>query len=272
MNLLFCGTAAAEGWPALFCTCTACQRARALGGKDIRSRAAYMLGDTVRVDFGPDSNLHQQKYGLAYERLQHLLITHSHDDHWFPTDLAYRKAGFSVVADTPLQIWGNEAVERKFISVNGNDWNAYNVTFHRIERFQSIMLENALTVTPVPAAHDRAEECMNFRIECDGRTLLLGHDTGWYDLPSWEFLSDQPLNMLVLDCTYGPSEGNRGHLGCPWVVKFRDELAKRGGLAVDARVIATHFSHNGGWLHEELEAYFSPQGIEVAYDGMQVSI
>src|SRR4051812_28775351 len=97
MEILFCGTAAAEGWPALFCTCVACLEARRRGGKDLRSRAAYMLGETVRVDFGPDSYHHQQQYGLAYERLRHLLVTHSHDDHWFPTDLAYRKAGFSVV-------------------------------------------------------------------------------------------------------------------------------------------------------------------------------
>ena len=88
------GTAAAEGWPALFCTCDACLQARARGGKEVRSRAAYMLGDRVRVDFGPDSYLHQQKYGLAYEKLEHLLVTHSHDDHWFPKDLAYRRAGF----------------------------------------------------------------------------------------------------------------------------------------------------------------------------------
>lgn len=272
MDILFCGTAAAEGWPALFCTCHACQEARQRGGKDIRSRAAYMVGERVRVDFGPDSNLHQQKYGLAYERLEHLLITHSHDDHWFPTDVAYRRAGFSVVPERPLQVWGNAKVEQKFLEQNGGDWAAYAIDFHRITAWQAIGLGAGLTATPVLAAHDRSEECVNYRLEWNGRAALLGHDTGWYDEPTWEFLSDRPLHLLVLDCTYGPQENNRGHLGCSWVVKARDEFAKRGALAPGARVVATHFSHNGGWLHDQLEAYFAPHAILVAHDGLILSL
>jgi len=34
MKVKILGTAAAEGWPALFCRCPACQRARKLGGKN----------------------------------------------------------------------------------------------------------------------------------------------------------------------------------------------------------------------------------------------
>lgn len=272
MEILFCGTAAAEAWPALFCTCRACQAARELGGKDLRSRAAYMLGERVRVDFGPDSNLHQQKYGLAYEDLDHLIVTHSHDDHWFPTDIAYRRKGFSVAPERPLHVWGNAKVEQKFVAANGDDWSKFHIEYHRIRPWSSIALSDGLAATPVLAAHDRSEECVNYRLERRGRSALLGHDTGWYDPPTWEFLSGKPLDVLVLDCTYGAEDNDRGHLGCPAVVRARDEMAKRGALAQDARVIATHFSHNGGWLHEELERFFAPHGIEVGWDGLRVEL
>ena len=33
MKLQYLGTAAAEGWPALFCNCSACIKAKELGGK-----------------------------------------------------------------------------------------------------------------------------------------------------------------------------------------------------------------------------------------------
>jgi phosphoribosyl 1,2-cyclic phosphate phosphodiesterase len=272
MEILFCGTAAAEGWPALFCTCAACQEARRRGGKDVRSRAAYMLDDRVRVDFGPDSNLHQQKYSLAYERLEHLLVTHSHDDHWFPTDLAYRREGFAIVPEEPLHVWGNAKVEAKFIAHNGSDWDTYKLIFHRLAAWQPIDLGAGLTATPVLAAHDRSEECVNYRIEAQGRAALLGHDTGWYDAPTWEFLSDKPLDLLILDCTYGAEDHDKGHLGCPAVVRARDTFAQRGALASDARCIATHFSHNGGWLYADLERFFTPHGIEVAWDGLSVTL
>jgi phosphoribosyl 1,2-cyclic phosphate phosphodiesterase len=41
------------------------------------------------------------------------------------------------------------------------------------------------------------------------------------------------------------------------------------GLADEkTRFIATHFSHNAGMIHRELEEALSPYGIIPAYDGM----
>ena len=231
-----------------------------------------MLDDRVRIDFGPDSNLHQQKYALAYERLEHLLVTHSHDDHWFPVDVAYRRPGFSKAPETPLHVWGNAKVEQKFVTTNGADWEKFRIVFHRLQPWEPIDLGAGLTATPVLAAHDRSEECVNYRLAWNGRTALLGHDTGWYDAPTWDFLTGTPLDLLVLDCTYGAIDEDRGHLGCAAVVRARDEFARRGALGPEARVIATHFSHNGGWLHDQLEGFFTPHNIAVAYDGLRVTL
>ncbi|MGC8666946.1 MAG: MBL fold metallo-hydrolase [Chthonomonadales bacterium] len=272
LDLLICGTSAAEAWPAIFCTCEACTRARRQGGKNRRTRAAYMLGDRVRVDFGPDTNCHQLHYNLDLGALEHILVTHSHDDHWSPMDLNYRSPGFSDVPDHLLTVWGNEAVERSLSEACGTDLARLRLKFHRIEAFREADLGNGAVAIPVPAAHDPKELCVNYRLHVGGRTLLLGHDTGWYPEDTWAFLGGVPLHVVILDCTYGPVESCEGHMGCSYVVRARDELARRGALAPDARVIATHFSHNGGWLHEDLEDYFAPHGIEVAYDGMRIPL
>lgn len=272
MEILFCGTAAAEAWPALFCTCQACQEARKRGGKNLRSRAAYMLDDRARIDFGPDSNLHQQKYGLAFEKLEHLLVTHSHDDHWFPIDLAYRRPGFSEVRPEPLRVWGNANVEKRLLDADRGDWKKLNILFHRIRPWEPIDLGDGLTATPVLASHDPKEECVNYRIEQGGKAALFGHDTGWYAEPTWEFLSDKPLDLLILDCTFGSRDRQEGHLGCHAVARAREEFARRGALAAEAQCVATHFSHNGGWLHEELERFFAPYSILTAYDGLRLTL
>jgi phosphoribosyl 1,2-cyclic phosphate phosphodiesterase len=230
-----------------------------------------MLGERLRVDFGPDTNCHQLEYNLDLGALEHLLITHSHDDHWAPMDLNYRRRGFSVVPQHALHVWGNDAVGASLRSACGWDLEALRMQFHQIEAFREIALGDGITAVPIPAAHDPKEMCVNYRIHVQDRVLLLGHDTGWYPEDTWDFLSGVPIHIAVLDCTYGPVESCEGHMGCSWVVRARDELARRGALAPDARVIATHFSHNGGWLHEDLEAYFAPHGIEVAYDGMRVA-
>lgn len=274
MEILICGTAAAEGWPALFCHCEPCAAARRNGGKDIRSRSAYQIGDTIRIDFGPDSNLHQQRYSLAFDRLRHLLVSHSHWDHWTPQDLNMRRRGFAVVPDDALlHIYGNDKVREKLDAVIGPDGLKQQfLTFQSIQPWEPIVLDDGITATPLVAAHDRSELCVNWMLEQGGRRFLQGHDTGWWPDETWQYLSQHPCDVVVMDCTYGSIANRSGHLGSADVVEVRDRLQASGALSPSARFIATHFSHNAVWLHGEMEAFFAPHHIEVAYDGMTLTV
>jgi phosphoribosyl 1,2-cyclic phosphate phosphodiesterase len=75
-----------------------------------------------------------------------------------------------------------------------------------------------------------------------------------------------------MDSTYVKREARGGHLGCPDVAAAKERLESQGSLGAECRFIATHFSHNGEWLHERIEEYFRPVGIEVGYDGMVVEL
>ena len=57
-------------------------------------RAAYKLNDHVRIDFGPDSLAQEYKFKLHSEKLKHLFITHSHEDHLYLNLLNYRMPRF----------------------------------------------------------------------------------------------------------------------------------------------------------------------------------
>ena len=54
MQIKVLGSAAAEGWPALFCECDICKYAWEHKGKDVRRRTSYLLNDDVMIDYGPD--------------------------------------------------------------------------------------------------------------------------------------------------------------------------------------------------------------------------
>jgi len=43
MEIQYLGTAAAEGFPALFCDCETCKKARNTGGKDVRTRTQSIV-------------------------------------------------------------------------------------------------------------------------------------------------------------------------------------------------------------------------------------
>lgn len=72
-----------KGWPALFCNCEICKRARAVGGKELRTRTQAVVDQKILIDFPPDSYTHALNYSLQLGKVQHLLITHSHMDHFF---------------------------------------------------------------------------------------------------------------------------------------------------------------------------------------------
>ena len=55
MKLKYYGTGAAEGIPAMFCSCDICEKSRAAAGRNIRTRSQAMVDDRLLMDFGPDT-------------------------------------------------------------------------------------------------------------------------------------------------------------------------------------------------------------------------
>ena len=51
MKLTYHGTAAAEAFPGMFCTCDTCERARKAGGRNIRGRSQALVNDDLLIDF-----------------------------------------------------------------------------------------------------------------------------------------------------------------------------------------------------------------------------
>ena len=77
-------------------------------------------------------------------------------------------------------------------------------------------------------------------------------------------------DLVLLDIKMTTDEEYREYIGCPMAgpLRFWDELEKRGCLKETTRVLATHFSHNAGLLHQGLSQAGAQYGIEVAYDGL----
>ena len=55
MKMTWLGTAAAEGWPAMFCRCPSCTESAKHGGKSIRSRSQSLVNDDLLIDFPADT-------------------------------------------------------------------------------------------------------------------------------------------------------------------------------------------------------------------------
>ena len=273
-GLTILGSAAAEGMPARFCTCELCTKIRKMkpDSKDYRYRCSYALGDAVRIDFGPDSYASELRFGIDSGKMRHLLLTHSHEDHFFQTELEFRRKGFSIV-DKTLTIHASQftlsTIPREILDKLAD----HQIELHEIRPFVPFTIpEEKLRIIPLTATHQLTYHlpgiALLFIIERGDQRLFIGNDTGVFPPETQEFLDSypDPFDVIVLDCTMGPNRNGTGHLGArPFVDTILGMKGKPG-----CRRVANHFTHNALTSHAEFEAWLNPLGIEVGYDGMEL--
>lgn len=276
MKLTYLGTAAAEGWPALFCRCAYCKKALEKGGKNLRTRSQTLLNDDLLIDFPADSFSHMQTNGLDFSAVKYLLITHSHMDHFSPTDLHLRSTSYyahDLTSDT-LALYGNERVlkllEEERVT-RGEEPNDTGISAHAVKAYEPFVC-GRYTVTPLPANHAAGENAFVYLIGDGEKTLLYLHDTGLLCDGVYAYLKEKKVHadLISYDCTYVALPSGGGHLGldsCPAVRKRLEEI----GVSDEHTIsVVNHFSHNGRLIHEELEPVAKEAGFLTSFDGMTI--
>jgi phosphoribosyl 1,2-cyclic phosphate phosphodiesterase len=273
MKLFFLGTGSAEGLPALFCDCAICRQARARGGHDQRSRTSILLDDVVKIDLSPDTLYQVHRHGIELFRLQHLLFTHTDDDHFAVRELQYLSPTFAPERCAPLHIWATHTDIKRMLPETAHFYEQAPLRPHPLMPFIEFAVGH-LRVTPIPAHHIPDQLCLNFLVrDGAGRVLLYASDTGWYDEPTWKYLEGRRIDAAVVECGRGVgSSVYDGHLSVEEVRRFKKRLVDAGGLSPDAPFWVTHIAHTGLLLHDELSALLAPDNIAVAYDGLQVCL
>ena len=265
MRIFYLGTAAAEGAPAVFCDCEICRMARRTGGKNIRMRSGALIDDQLKLDFGPDSYAQMLRFGKSYVGVENVLITHSHEDHYLPTDLAYIAPPFGHRA-TPLTVWGNERVGETLSPYLKEGF----LSFRLMRPFETVDV-GGYRVTPLKAVHAFGETALFYRVEKDGKSLIYAHDTDEFTPEDMEYLKGRRSDLISLDCTNGILDLDYvGHMGINDNLRMRDKLLAIGAADEKTIFICNHFSHNGMADYEEM-ARRAP-GFLVSYDGLDVEI
>lgn len=277
MKIQFLGTAAAEGIPAMFCQCPLCTRAAKTGGRQIRTRCGALVNDRILIDLTPDIYLHKLRYGLDLSKTAGIVVTHSHSDHFDGTELAKRSTEHycQIEGEKPLAVYGNETVcslGRESLKLEfGSDVNR-SISFIPVKPYDMWELAG-VRFCALPACHDPGETCLIYVIEDRNSRILYANDTGIVTQEVFDFLEGMVFDLVSLDCTFGASKAPvPGHMGMEENRLFLGELKKRGCLKENTAVYATHFSHNCGMLHEELEEKGKIYGIKIAWDGMEWKI
>ena len=268
MKLTYLGTAAAEGFPAVFCNCDYCNKARKLGGKNIRTRSQALINENLLVDLPADTYMHFLQNSIEGDKIEYLLITHAHSDHFYPAELLMRGGGFANNTRTSkLKVFCSED------------------TFNRIQKLPktadaSIIKPYSTTVigeyevTALPARHMPSSEPFIYIIKGD-KTLLYAHDTGYFFEEVFEYIEKNEIvfDLVSLDCTNVdiPIDDTDGHMGFPNIERVLERLRSMGAIRENTIKYINHFSHNANPLHHLLEERAKNYGCDVSYDGCKVT-
>ena len=275
MKIQYLGTAAAEGWPGLFCRCEACRRAGELRGRNVRTRSQALIDGRLLLDFPCETYAHMLLHGVDLPNIHSCLITHCHEDHFYYLDLENRSKGYAQDMNGLLTLYGNDRMVQTL-----RDWSAgfsspRQVDFRELPAYESAKIED-WTVTPVLARHNPRERCYNYIISDGSRTLFYAHDTGFPTEEVWQFLRRFAFDLVSLDCTcLMLDRRGGGHMSFQENLEVRDRMLREGIARPDTVFVANHFSHFGAvdpsgrvWLYEETSAMMAEKGFIMSWDGL----
>jgi phosphoribosyl 1,2-cyclic phosphate phosphodiesterase len=284
MKITFLGTAAATACPLTFCRCPVCRTAWKRGGKDFRRRSSVLIGEDLLIDLGPDVMSAAFDYGADMSRVRFLLQTHSHSDHFDAGHLIARLSDYAAEDTLPLTLCASPetllhmserlALEEDGASLMTPEWQErLNLTVCPM-RHGDVIEAGGRRITAVESNHDPADGSLLWVIEEGGAAFLYATDTMKFTDRALELFRSRGFRFdaAAIDHTYGPGTPGGGHLCADEVIAEMERLRTAGVLSPSCRILATHISHEGMPLHDELSEFASAHGYEIAWDGMTVEL
>lgn len=253
MKLTFFGTGTSTGVPSIGCDCETC---RSDDPRDKRLRVSVLVeqaGRSVLVDTSIDFRQQALRYGLKH--LDAVLITHCHMDHIFGLDdirpFNFRHGALGLYANE--RAWVDIRRIFKYIFEPSHFGGGLpQVIPHTVVPGAPFCITEDFQITPLEVIHGRLP-VMAYRFND------FAYATDLSEIPPATLAALRDLDVLVLDCLRFKEHPT--HLWVDRALEYIEELRPR-------RTYFTHMAHD--ILHAR-DSKLLPEGVEFAYDGLEVS-
>lgn len=280
MKIKILGSGGGEGYPATFCTCEHCEEARKVKGKSLRSLSQTFINDDLLIDFPLDTDAHTVKYGINLGKIENILITHAHQDHYVPITVNFRG---DICAHNlkyeKMYFYGPSNLEQIYDATV----SPYGIAPQRRKNVGFVVMEDKKTytvgkyqVTAINAFHAPQLGSLNYIIDDNQKSVLYLVDSGYPTEETLAFLRERnrAFDCVIMDGTMGvaPPKTYMYHMGFEENKELKAQLLLEKIANENTRFIVTHITHNKAETHEKIEEIFKGSGIEVAYDGLEIEV
>lgn len=236
-----------------------------------RNSAGYFveLSDArVMMDCGAGTVHALARYGLPWEQMTHLFISHFHVDHvgeLAALFLAFRH-GMTIDRSEPFTIVGPRGLDRVMdglkLAFGSNLFDTkFPLTVRMVSAGERIELGGDSTLSVMKTPHNT--ESLAVRIESRGRALCYTGDTAYDDELARFF---QSADVLISECSFHQPREGVPHLSI-------SEAARLASQAGASKLIVTHFYFDVDEraLKNELKAAYAGEVI-VGSDGLTIEV
>ncbi len=271
MKITYLGTGAYDSIPAAFCRCENCERARNLGGKNIRGHQQALINDDLLIDLSPETHFRANILGINLADIKNFLITHTHEDHFYPTLISNLHPNFSQLNEGEIfHFYGS-----KDLNNFADCYVGARAEIHELKAYTPEKI-GRYTVTPLKATHP-TENPFLYIISDGEKTILYAHDTGFFCEENFEFIKKVGVkfDFISLDCTKGdlPDLDYPNHQCLGRNIVTRDRLKEIGAVDEHTKIVLGHFSHKGvKTAYDDFAPIAEKNGFVASYDGMTVEI
>lgn len=231
----------------------------------LRRFSSILMNGKLLVDPGPHVFHFLQSFDAPdlYRDVSHVLLTHSHPDH-FSRDTLCR-----LTQSRPITFCADEAVKDMVADIP-------NLHFCTMPLWCPSQI-GGYEVIPLAANHstDVADELPRHYIirTPSGKKIFYGCDGAWLCNRTWKALRGHCFDVMVLDGTIGAARGDSRIFehNSQEMVHVMSAAFRRAGIVGNGTALC--ISHLARTLHgtqQEEEAFNAPDGITVAYDGLKL--
>lgn len=282
VRFVLLGTGSSDLYPSPWCGCDFCAFAKEEDDKrNWRNFSCALLYPDVLIDCPPDLPHSALKANVELYKVRHLLITHSHHDHFSTDPLLLRRSVLWAKKTPhkdvlplpdlqPLIVYGNAKVSEKckaFLKEVSTKYDLQ-IEIQKLRPFEPVKLEERTKVHPVKAEHCRDEEALLFVLERDEFSIFYATDTGWLSEETFDYLRQFSLDLVVADTTFGLAPATEEHMNLEQVRKLKERMVNEGILKENGKFVATHFSPHWTPKHNLLAKALEEHNIIAGYDGL----